>query len=118
MRILLAASALFVAAAPASDQVPAATPAGDPVNCLSVSQVRDTIVRDARTIDFVTRGGKVYRNTLDSGRCPGLAAERRFLHRSSTGQYCSVDTITVLYSPLERGASCGLGKFQPVRLAK
>lgn len=124
MRLLLAASLLLLAATPGTagqrrNQVPEATPAGKPVSCLRLSEVRESIVRDGSTIDFVTRGGKVYRNTLDGGSCPGLAFERRFVHRTSTSDVCSNDIITVLTEPpMVRGASCGLGKFQPVTLAK
>ena len=125
MRLLLAASALLFAAAPGSaieqdkrDKVPAATPAGDPVNCLRLRDIRQSKVRDDSTIDFYTFGGKVYRNTLD-GACPMLGSEKRFAHKTSAAELCAIDVITVLQQPgLSRGASCGLGKFQPVTLAK
>ncbi len=123
MRVILAASALLLAAAPGTasqqrDQVPAATPAGKPVDCLSLRQIRETRVRDGQTIDFVTNGGKVYRNTLDGGACPGLAFQRRYSHKTTINQICSIDTITVLEDPgLRPGATCQLGKFQPVTLA-
>ena len=123
MRLLLAASALVFAAAPGvagqkHDQAPAATPAGDPVDCLRLSDIRETKVRNDHTIDFVTRGGKVYRNQMDGMSCPGLGFEKRFAHETTLSQLCSTDTITVLQSPgLHRGASCGLGTFQPVKLA-
>ena len=124
MRILLAASALLFAAAPSSagqktSQVPPATPDGAPVDCVTLSQIRDTQVRDGQTIDFTMRGGKVYRNTLDGGACPQLGFEKRFLYKTSGNQLCSIDTISVLVEPgLSRGATCGLGKFQPVTLDK
>jgi hypothetical protein len=123
MRLLIAASSLLFLAAPGNagqnhkDQVPAATPAGDPVDCLRLTDIRDTKVRDDRTIDFITTGKKVYRNTLDYP-CPQLGFEQRFAHKTSTNDLCSLDTITVLTSPgLSQGATCGLGKFQPVTLA-
>jgi hypothetical protein len=123
MRLLIAASSLLFLAAPGTagqrhkDKVPAATPAGAPVDCLRLNDIRDTKVRDDRTIDFVTNGRKVYRNTLD-GSCPQLGFEQRFSHKTSTNDLCSLDTITVLVSPgLSQGATCGLGKFQPVTLA-
>ncbi|RYD48457.1 MAG: hypothetical protein EOP60_15670 [Sphingomonadales bacterium] len=120
MRILLAASALLLAAAPgsASQNVPEATPAGAPVSCVTLTQIQSTQVRDGATIDFKMRGGKTYRNNLDGGACPQLAFEKRFTYKVSGNQLCSVDTITVLTEPgLSRGASCGLGQFQPVTLA-
>lgn len=92
-------------------------PAGEPVDCVTLSQVRSSKVIDARTIDFTLAGGKVYRNTLPHS-CPGLANEERFSHRTSLNQLCSVDTIRVLQSfggGLQEGAGCGLGKFQPMQ---
>jgi hypothetical protein len=125
MRMLLAASALLFAAAPGTaieqdkrNQVPAATPAGEPVDCLRLRDIRQSKVRDDSTIDFYTIGGKVYRNTLD-GSCPMLGSEKRFAHKTSGAELCSIDLITVLQEPnLSRGASCGLGKFQPMTLAR
>ena len=123
MRLLIAASSLLFLAAPGTasqdhkDKVPAATPAGNPVDCLRLIDIRETKVRDDSTIDFVTRGNKVYRNTLN-GPCPQLGFEKRFSYKTSLNQLCSVDIITVLVSPgLSQGASCGLGTFQPVTLA-
>jgi hypothetical protein len=123
MRLLIAASSLLFLAAPGTasqdhkDKIPAATPAGKPVDCLRLIDIRETKVRDDSTIDFITRGNKVYRNTLN-GSCPQLGFEKRFSYKTSLNQLCSVDLITVLVSPgLSQGASCGLGKFQPVTLA-
>ena len=122
MRLLIAASSLLFLAAPGTasqnhDKVPAATPAGKPVDCISLNQIRDTKVRDDQTIDFIAPNKKVYRNTLD-GSCPQLGSEKRFSYKTSLDQLCSTDTITVLVEPgLSRGASCGLGQFQPVTLA-
>jgi ethanolamine utilization protein EutP (predicted NTPase) len=60
-------------------------------------------------------GGKIYRNTLPHS-CPGLGFEEKFMYKTSLSQLCSVDIITVLHNAggLNRGASCGLGKFQPM----
>jgi hypothetical protein len=89
-------------------------PAGKPVNCVQTTQIRETRVRDDSTIDFYMAGGTVYRNKLPQS-CPQLGFEERFGYSTSTAQLCSVDIITVLYaSPMGRGASCGLGQFQPV----
>ena len=94
-------------------------PAGKPVSCVYIPSIQNTEVRDDRTIDFIMNGNKVYRNTLPNS-CPSLGFERRFMYKTSLSQLCSVDIITVLYnSPnLSRGASCGLGKFQPMVKAK
>ena len=120
MRLALLSILLVADAAPAADRrIPAATPVGEPVTCVPLAQIRETRVRDDRTIDFIMRGrDRVYRNTLPD-RCPGLGFEQRFTYATSQSQLCSVDIITVLYAaPPMRGASCGLGRFQPVKLAR
>ena len=98
MRLALLALALVAAAAPAADRAPpAATPTGNPVSCVRLAEVRETRVRDDRTIDFIMRGrNQVYRNTLPSS-CPGLGFEQRFAYATSLAQLCSTDMITVLY---------------------
>ena len=120
MRPVLFAVAALAAGAPvaASEKgVPAATPAGAPVDCVQLNQVRETHVRSDQVIDFEMAGKRMYRNTLDSA-CPSLGFEERFSYSVSNGQLCSTDLITVLQSTGGRGATCGLGKFQPVSLAK
>ncbi len=90
--------------------------AGEPVNCVSLRNIRSTNVVDANTIDFKMNGGKTYRNSLPYS-CPGLKFEDRFSYRTSTNQLCNVDIVRVLHDyggRLTEGAGCGLGKFQPV----
>ena len=118
MRPAFLTLALLAATATAADRAPpAATPAGKPQSCIPLTQIRETRVRDDRTIDFIMRGrDQVYRNTLPNS-CPSLGFEQRFSYATSLSQLCSTDIITVLYSaPIQRGASCGLGQFQPVTL--
>jgi hypothetical protein len=89
---------------------------GEPVNCVSLRNIRSTKVVDASTIDFKMTGGKTYRNSLPYS-CPGLKYEDRFSYRTSTSQLCNVDIVRVLHDyggRLEEGVGCGLGKFQPV----
>ena len=88
---------------------------GPAEDCISISRIRSTRVRDDKTIDFYMSGRKVYRNTLPQS-CSGLGFERAFSYQTSLSRLCSLDIITVLRasSPVPRGASCGLGKFQPV----
>ena len=123
MRMLLAALAVTAVAAPgmARDRqaIPVATEVGKPESCIPLRQISETRVHGDRTIDFIVTGRKVYRNNLPYA-CPGLGFEERFSYATSLSQLCSVDIITVLYSTpvLQRGASCGLGPFQPVTLAK
>lgn len=102
----------------ARDSVPEATPAGKPVSCIPIRSIQQSQVRSNRVIDFEVIGHKTYRNTLPYD-CPGLGFEERFSYTTSLSQLCSNDIITVFYtSPVSRGASCGLGQFQPVTLAK
>jgi hypothetical protein len=98
--------------------VPEARETGKPVDCIQTTQIRESQVHSDRVIDFRTSGKKWYRNTLPYS-CPSLGFEERFAYRTSINRLCSVDVITVLQSPgLSRGASCGLGKFQPIELIK
>ena len=123
MRSLVAATiALAVVAVPvgARDRTPPlATPVGAPVNCLQSNQIRETRVHSDSVMDFHLGGRRVYRNTLPYS-CPSLGFERAITYKTSTNRLCSVDIISVLRRApqLERGPSCGLGKFQPVELAQ
>ena len=114
----LAATAAITSAAPRDRQTPPAAEAiGAPISCVSLRRIRETRVHGDSTIDFHMNGGQVYRNTLPQS-CPSLGFEERFAYKTSLDQLCSVDIITVLQSPdLRGGPSCGLGQFQPVRLA-
>jgi hypothetical protein len=101
-----------------SQEVPEARPTGQAVNCIHLTAIRESRVRSDSVIDFRTGANKWYRNTLPHS-CPSLGFEERFAYKTSLSQLCSVDIITVLTSPgISRGASCGLGKFQPVELVK
>lgn len=95
---------------------PAVRVVGEPASCIQTSMLRNTIVQDDYTIDFVMSGGKVYRNTLPH-RCPSLGFEERFGYETTTGRLCNTDIIHVLYSDGQSGAGCGLGDFVPVELA-
>ena len=120
MRRLPLALVLIATTATAADRdaIPPATPSGEAVSCIALNRIRQTRVHGDATIDFVMNGRKVYRNTLPGG-CPGLGFEQRFAYETSLSQLCSTDIITVLYqSGPTRGASCGLGRFQPVTLQK
>ena len=88
---------------------------GEPEQCVTLISIRDTKVRDDRTIDFFLRDGRVLRNHLPN-RCPGLGFDESFSYSTSTGQLCSVDTIRVHNASGIQGAACGLGMFQPVEL--
>jgi hypothetical protein len=84
--------------------------------CVRLQQIDHTDVVDENTILFYMRNGTIYRNNLPL-RCPGLKTQDRFMYRVTLPQLCDVDVITVLdnigggFMP---GASCGLGRFQPI----
>jgi hypothetical protein len=113
----LAAAALLAACAPKEGegrQQPELVPAGDPINCVEIRNIRDTTVRSDSVIDFRMRDGTILRNTLPMS-CPGLGFARAFSYSTSISRLCSVDTITVIQQgggPV-RGATCGLGQFVP-----
>lgn len=101
----------------AESRAPAAVAVGEPQSCIPLQSIRTTRVHDDRTIDFEMSGDTVYRNTLPYS-CGGLGFEQRITYRTSGSQLCSTDTFRVLYSDGQTGASCGFGKFVPVRLEK
>jgi hypothetical protein len=122
MRKTVLALLVIAAAAPGAARdrrpLPMATPAGKAESCIPLRSIRQSHVRNDHVIDFEMNGGKVYRNTLPNS-CPGLGFDESFAYQTSLSQLCSSDIITVLQSPgLRRGASCGLGMFQPVTLAR
>ena len=107
-----------LAVAAKRSEPPPAKPVGEAKSCIPIISIRETRVHGDRVIDFHTTGKMVYRNTLPQD-CPQLGFEERFTYSTSLSQLCSTDIITVLYaSPPMRGASCGLGQFQPVELIK
>lgn len=113
--------ALVTPAAMAKEpSIPEARPTGKAVQCISISQIRESRVRSDKIIDFRVGGRQWYRNTLPQ-KCPSLGFEQRFSYRTSLSQLCSVDIISVLQDfggRLSEGAACGLGPFQPVELSK
>lgn len=118
MRALIVIAALLASPALARSAPQTLVPAGEPVNCVQLNQVRSTTVRDDKNIDFEMRNGQVFRNTLPHS-CPGLGFQRTFGYRNVTNQLCSVDTITVVQTGggPTRGATCGLGQFVPMKPA-
>ena len=98
--------------------VPAARITGPAESCVSLTQLRDSRVRDDFTIDFMRDGRRGWRNVLPN-RCSGLKSRDSFTYKTSLSQLCSTDIIYVLENyggSLERGSGCGLGQFVPVEL--
>ncbi len=99
---------------------PEATVVGEPRTCINRSQIRNTIVRSDRVIDFEMQGGKVYRNILNAN-CPGLGMDRAISYETSIDQLCSPQIIYVLQNiggRPQRGAGCSLGQFVPVEYVR
>lgn len=100
---------------------PAARIVGEPQNCIPISAINSTRIRDDWTIDFLRgAGNKAWRNTLPN-RCLSLKSEDAFTYETSLTQLCNTDIIYVLHrvgGDLQRGAGCGLGQFVPVELEK
>jgi len=121
---LVAAVAALTVGAPAQagndghGNVPAARPTGPARNCVPISSLRDSEVRDDWTIDFHTGGKQWYRVTLPL-RCNGLGTYRAFKYETSLSELCNTDIITVMEFGGPGGGprgSCGLGMFQPVEM--
>jgi hypothetical protein len=102
------------------DAPPEAKEVGKPLSCVPLRQIRETRVYGDETIDFRMLNGKTFRNKLPYS-CPQLGFEERFSYTTSLSVLCSTDIITVLNTTgggINRGASCGLGEFQPVEIVK
>ena len=90
------------------------------VRCLNLARIQDTDVLDDHRIVFKTSGHKMYLNELPR-KCPGLRTNEPYLVRTTLDRLCDLDTITMLHRGgfgFMPGASCGLGKFQPVTEAQ
>ena len=100
----------------ARDWMARARVTGPDQSCIPLTQINQTVVRDARTIDFLSSPNRGWRNRLTSD-CPGLASEKAITYATSLSQLCSTDIVYVLEnwggSP-RRGASCSLGQFTPI----
>lgn len=100
--------------------VPAARLTGPAKNCIPITSIRESEVRDDWTIDFHTGGRQWYRVTLPQ-RCYSLSTYRTFSYQTSLSELCSTDIITVIETggagSGPRG-SCGLGAFQPIEIVK
>ena len=124
MRVEWIAGTLLMSACSAQTLAPAQrgqaerlaySPSGEKEDCVSIASIRETRVLDDRTIDFVLTGGERLRNSLPIS-CPGLRYDDGIAYSTSLSRLCSVDTFTVLENigGPRPGATCGLGRFQPV----
>jgi hypothetical protein len=86
--------------------------------CLDLVRIEQTEVIDNKHIIFHVsgQGDPMYLNTLPH-ECVGLTKTDPLLYKTSLSELCDLDMITVLHQQgagFMRGASCGLGKFEPV----
>ena len=89
-----------------------------PKDCITPSNIRQTVIIDDSTILFYMRGGNktTYRIAL-SQECPNLARENRFSYKTTMNRLCDSDLITVLEQyglGLREGFRCRLGLFYPI----
>lgn len=116
------------ASAPASGDPPAANAAAEeakaddfdrtPKDCITPSNIRNTVAVDDSTILFYMRGANkvTYRSVL-AHTCPNLARENRFSYKVTINRLCNTDLITVLEQSgagLRDGFTCRLGSFYPI----
>jgi hypothetical protein len=114
--------------AAAAGDAPAANPAArdakansfdrTPTSCVTLSNIKQTVVVDDSTILFYMRGGSkpTYRTSLPH-ECPNLAREGRFRYTTPMNRLCDSDLITVLEQfgvGLRDGFTCRLGLFYPI----
>jgi hypothetical protein len=95
---------------------PAAERSVEPERCLQLSRVDSTEVLNNRQILFRTRAREYFVNNLPHP-CPGLRRGSTLMFRTSIDLVCDVDVVTVVESMgwgMRPGASCGLGRFEPV----
>ncbi|MFZ5610241.1 MAG: DUF6491 family protein [Pseudomonadota bacterium] len=93
---------------------------GEGALCVSIPRIQRTDILNDRQILFYMKGKDIYLNELPHN-CPQLGFEESFTYATSLTQLCNTDIITVLLRTgggdiggLQRGASCGLGKFVPI----
>ncbi len=89
-----------------------------PTNCVTLSNVKQTVIVDDSTILFYMRGGSkvTYRTSLPH-ECPNLEREGRFRYMVTMNRLCDSDLITVLEQfgvGLRDGFTCRLGMFYPI----
>lgn len=119
-----ALAALAVQPVLASDETPAAGPAGATRDCIDLSRVAGRGADGPQSIRFEMIGGEVWRNEL-RGRCPGLAQQANgfgaLAFEVHGNRLCRNDRVRVVDSvggSLNRGyrmaIPCPLGNFRLV----
>lgn len=116
MSLKAPAVASLVALASVAPTAVAAERSEEPERCLQLSRVTGTEILSNRQILFETTGRRYYLNTLPYP-CPGMRRSSTLMFRTSLNMVCDVDVVTLVDSfgwGLRPGASCGLGRFEPL----
>ena len=90
------------------------TAAGKPVACVRLNRIGSTRIVDETAVIYKQSSRLWYVNQPDGGRCALLKPRRTLITRTSSGQLCGNDLVTIAEpgSPITYGA-CGLGQFVP-----
>jgi hypothetical protein len=89
--------------------------AGNPVDCISLTEARSSRNIGDRTILYRVNNKLIYRNDPPGG-CPGLAPGSTVISQTPTTRLCRGDILTVrdMVAGFNSG-SCTLGAFVPYR---
>lgn len=83
------------AATPPAAEAAAADAADNAVRCVSLHQIRQSVVVDDSNILLYLRGGDEAVHVALKGRCPGLKISGGYEHSTSTADLCRTDTLRV-----------------------
>jgi hypothetical protein len=87
--------------------------AGKPVSCINQKNIDSSTIVDGAII-YREKGGLLYVNRPDKGRCTILQPDRQLVTRTTVTQLCQLDNVRVvdMVSRMQYG-SCTLGDFVP-----
>lgn len=88
----------------------------DAKDCIPLTQIRETKAIDDQTVVVYAGADRAYKNQLPN-KCNGLRSADSYMYKTSESRLCSLDVITILNrygGDFSQGASCGLGKFEPI----
>ena len=89
--------------------------AGEPVDCVDLSDIRSSRIINRTAILYETRGGTIYVNRPDAGR-ESLSDWDVLVTRTHMNRLCSIDVVELYDSGARmRTGSVFLGRFVPYR---
>lgn len=92
--------------------------AGEPVDCIRLSDIRSSRIIDGTAIVFETTGNRLYVNTPPNG-ASSLDSSYVMIFDTHTPQLCSIDTVRLRDMTAKMDAGfVGLGKFVPYNKIK